>query len=99
MEPVGITQETLHSVKIKNSCALTLKLDLVKAFDEVKWSYIRLILIQIGVPLLGVNWIMGCLTSTNVVVLINGKPSSFFNATRGIRQGCPLSPLLFILVI
>ena len=91
VEPIGITQETLHSVKIKNTCALILKLDFVKAFDRVNWSYIRLILIQIGVPLMGVNWIMGCLTSTNFVVLINGTPSNFFRASRGIKQGCPLS--------
>ena len=55
VEPIGITRETLHSVKIKNTCALILKLDLVKAFDRVNWSYIRLILIQIGVALMGVN--------------------------------------------
>ena len=42
---------------------------------------------------------MGCLSSANFVVLINGTPSKFFSATRGIRQGFPLSPLLFILVI
>ena len=42
---------------------------------------------------------MGCLTTTNFVVLVNGSPSSFFLASRGIRQGCPLSLLLFILVI
>ena len=42
---------------------------------------------------------MGCLTSSNFVVLINGTPSKFFAATRGIREGFPLSPLLFIPVI
>ena len=61
--------------------------------------YVRLILIQIGVPLLTVNWIMECLTSVNFAVLVNGNPSSFFTTSRGIWQGCPLSPLLFILVI
>ena len=73
-EPIAITQEVLHSVKTKNKCALILKLDLSKAFDKVNWSYLRLILLQIGVPLMGVNWIMGCLTSTNFTLLVNGTP-------------------------
>ena len=42
---------------------------------------------------------MGCLSSAKFAVLVNGTPSSFFSASRGIHQGCPLSPLLFILVI
>ena len=46
-----------------------------------------------------VNWIMACVTSTNYDVLVNGSPSSFFKAERGLRQGCPLSPLLFLLLI
>ena len=41
---------------------------------------------------------MACLTSANFVVLINGTPLKFFKASRGIRQGFPLSPLLFILI-
>ena len=99
IEPIGIVQETLHTVKTKNINAFILKLDLIMAFDCVNWSFIHLILIQIRVPLLAVNWIMACLTSVNYAVLINVTPSKFFFASRGIRQGCPLSPLLFLLVI
>ena len=54
-EPVAITREVLHSVKLMKKSALILKLDLTKAFDRVDWTYIQLILIQIGVPLVGVN--------------------------------------------
>ena len=78
LEPVAIMQEFLHSIKTKKRCALILKLDLSKAFDRVNWTYIRLILIQIGVPLVGVNWILGFISSANCVVLVNGSPSSFF---------------------
>ena len=78
---------------------MVLKLDLVKAFDRVNWNFLRLLLIQIGIPLIGVNWIVGCVSSACFVVLVNGSPFDFFNASRGIRQGCLLPPLLFILII
>ena len=52
---MAITQEVLHTVKTKNMSALILKLDLTKAFDRVNWSYLRLLLLQIGVLLVGVN--------------------------------------------
>ena len=54
-EPVGITQEVLHSIKAKNSSVIVLKLDLVKAFDRVNWTFLRLVLLQIGIPLIGVS--------------------------------------------
>jgi hypothetical protein len=42
---------------------------------------------------------MGCVRSTNFSVLVNGSPSIFFKGSRGLRQGCPLSPLLFFLIV
>ena len=45
------------------------------------------------------NWIVRCLTSTSFVVVNNGSSSSLFQASRGFRKGCPLSPFTFILVI
>jgi hypothetical protein len=46
-----------------------------------------------------IKWIMSCVVSANLAILINGEPSTFFRIGRGLRQGCPLSPLLFILAM
>jgi hypothetical protein len=74
------------------------KIDLSKAFDRVNWLYIRMLLIHLGFGLVFVNWIMACLSSVSFSILLNGSATNFFLAERGLRQGCPLSPLLFLLV-
>ena len=82
---MGIVQEALHSIKTENQNVMVLKLDLVKAFDRVNWYFLRLVLLQIGIPGIFVNWIMGCVELANFVVLINGTPSNLFFVSRGIR--------------
>jgi hypothetical protein len=99
LDAIGTAQECLHSIKNKNSKALILKLDLKKAFDCIDWDFLRLILAQTGFSQPMIKWIMGCVVSANLAILVNGEPSSFFRIGRGLRQGCPLSPLLFILVM
>jgi hypothetical protein len=99
LDVVGVAQESIHSIKVKKLKGLILKIDLVKYYDRVNWTYLRLILFQIGLPVNVVNWIMVCVTSVNFIVLINGTPTCFFKGFRGRRKRCPMSPLLFLLVI
>jgi hypothetical protein len=99
IDAIGTAQECLHSIKEKKIQALILKIDLQKAYDCLSWDYLRLVLLQCGFGLSMTNWIMGCISSATFAVLVNGEPTDFFRSGRGLRQGCPLSSLLFILVM
>lgn len=97
-EAIGVAQEALHSLKEKNLSGAILKLDLSKAYDRVSGLYVKMLLIHLGFDIGFIRWIMGCVSSATFVVLINGAASPFFKVERGLCQGCPLSPLLFLLV-
>jgi hypothetical protein len=99
LDAIGMAQECLHSIKVKKSKAMILKLDLKKSYDCINWDFLHLILIQSGFNIPFTNWILSCVTSENFAVLINGETSHMFKSGRGLHQGCPLSPLLFILVM
>jgi len=74
------------------------KIDLSKSYDIVSWLYIRLLLTHLGFEVPFINWVMSCLTTISFVALINGVASPLFHAERGLIQGLPLSPPLFLLV-
>jgi hypothetical protein len=95
---VSLSQEALHSMKSRKIPSFIMKLDLSKDYDKVNWTFMHLSLIQMGINLNIVNWIMGCIESSSLAVLINDSPSSFFHPSRGLHQGCPLSPFIFLLV-
>eukprot|EP00253_Pinus_taeda_P001568 PITA_01568 len=97
-EAIGVAQEVLHSVKMKNKKGAVIKIDLSKAYDRVNWTYIRLLLTHLGFKVDFISWIMGCITDVSYAILINGAATPFFKGQKGLRQGCPLSPLLFLLV-
>ena len=85
----------MKTCKIKG---VILKIDLSKAYDKVGWLYLHMPLIHLGFGIAFVRWIMSCITTMSFSILINGVASSFIHAERGLRKGCPLSPLLFLLV-
>jgi hypothetical protein len=98
LDAIDTDQECLHSIKVKNSKAMILMLDLKKAYDCINWDFLRLTLIQSSFNIHFLNWILSCINSGKFVVLINEETSQMFKSGRGLRQGCPLSPMLFILI-
>ncbi|GJW01465.1 RNA-directed DNA polymerase, eukaryota, reverse transcriptase zinc-binding domain protein [Tanacetum coccineum] len=76
-----------------------LKIDFEKAFDTLNWSFLDSTMSQMGFSHKWRKWVHSCLDSAFASVLINGSPTSEFKLHRGLRQGDPLSPLLFILAI
>lgn len=97
-EAIGVAQEGLHSIKTNDKWGVVIKIDLSKAYDKVSWLYICLLLTHLGFNLDFIRWVMSYITTVSFAVLINGAASSFFHMERGLRQGFPLSPLLFLLV-
>ncbi|XP_074300346.1 uncharacterized protein LOC141631595 [Silene latifolia] len=85
--------------RISCSPRMLMKLDMQKAYDSIEWSFIQELLQYLGFPEIMVNIIMQCVTTPSYSIALNGEFFGFFKGKRGLRQGDPLSPLLFTLCL
>lgn len=76
-----------------------LKADLTKAFNMVRWEYLFAVLPAYGFPTRFYKWIEACVTSAKFTILFNRSGNGFMKPRRGQRQGCPMSPYLFIIAM
>ena len=93
-----MVHEVLHHLKVWNRRGVVLKLDFEKAYDKVSWSFLREALSKKGFPDKWIAWVMLALSGGRVAINLNGELGEFFRRYKGVRQGDPLSPLLFNLV-
>jgi len=95
MEGAVVLHETIHELHRKKKSGVILKLDFEKAYDKVKWPFLQQALLMKGFAPKWAAWIEQTTSKGSVGIKVNDNVGHFFQTKKGVRQGDPLSPILF----
>ena len=99
LDSILIASECIDSRLKSGVSGVLCNLDVEKVYDHVSWDFLMYMLQRCGFSEKWRKWIRYCISTVKFSILINDSPSNFFGSSRGLRQGDPLSPLLFDIVM
>ena len=98
MEGVVILHETIHELHTKKLDGVVFKIDFEKAYDKVKWSFLQQTLRMKGFSPKWCKWIESFVSGGSVGIKVNDDIGHYFQTKKGLRQGDPMSPILFNII-
>ncbi|RVX10323.1 putative ribonuclease H protein [Vitis vinifera] len=99
LDAVLMANEIVDEKRRSREEGVVFKIDFEKAYDHVKWDFLDHMLEKKGFSLKWRSWMRGCLSSVSFAILVNGNAKGRVKASRGLRQGDPLSPFLLTIVV